>query len=202
MAIGGVGRHSCSNMWIWQVQSEYYYSPSLSGGPNMLLYGGNVDQESAIVYQRYHFQGKAHYRSGRYDLFIGPVLGFDNTDLQELRKELSDNGDDETVDPDTTLGNCSESYGAQGLSIGYEAGMGALFNEDWALSVGQSFAYTTGHDTQFSVSVALAYNLWNRWERLRSSLQDTWIVLEWRSDLSVGSLSPLNSLVLGLSLGI
>lgn len=199
MGLGSVGRHNCKDMAIWQVQGDFFYTPTLSAGPNMVLYGGNADDQTSITYQRYYLQAKFHRKHDRYSLFLGPMLGFDNTNLQELRREL-EGGVEEIGDGEEV--NCAETYGTQGMSLGYEAGLGVLLGQDWGATLGHSFALTTGQDAQFALSLGLAFNVWNYWARLRETLLGAWVVLEWRSDLTLDSQSPLNSYVLGVSLGI
>jgi hypothetical protein len=202
VGLGKVGRNGCQSMSVWQVQGEYAYSPGLSGGVNMKIYGGNVDTAVSIVYQRYYVHGKFHYASPRYDLYLGPVFGFDNTNLKTIRREIGGIGDGgDEGDTTATASACADLYGAQGVSLGYEAGMGALLHPDWGMMVGHSFDLTTGSDAQFAVSLALAFNLWNHWERLRENLQGSWVVLEWNANLSLSSTTPLNSVVLGITLG-
>lgn len=202
VGLGKVGRNGCQSMSVWQVQGEYAYSPSLSGGANMKIYGGNVDTSVSIVYQRYYVHGKFHHASSRYDLYLGPVFGFDNTNLKTMRQEIGGIGDGgDEGDTTATASACADMYGAQGVSLGYEAGMGALLHPDWGMMVGHSFDLTTGSDAQFAVSLALAFNLWNHWERLRENLQGSWVVLEWNANLSLSSTTPLNSVVLGITLG-
>jgi len=196
--LGSVGRKGCQSMSVWQAQGEYAYSPSLSGGMNMKLFGGNVDKQNAIVYQRYSLHSKFHRSAPKYDLYIGPVFGFDNTDLKAIREEIHSIGG---VTGDEPNARCAETFGAQGMSLGYEAGMGAVLHRDWGAVVGHTFDVTTSGDTQFAVSLALAFNIWNHWERLRRSLQGSWLVVEWQSNLALASQDPVNSVVFGVTLG-
>lgn len=200
MGIGTVGQTRCKNMAIWQVQGDYFYAPQFSAGLNMVLYGGNADKQTSMTYQRYYLQAKFHRPRDRYTLFIGPILGFDNTNLQELRRELRP--DDEEPVPDEGSGDCAASYGTQGISLGYETGLGVLLSQNWGMTAGHAMATTTDRDALLAFSLGVNFNLWNHWERLQTTLQDAWLLLEWRGDLDFHSLKVLHSLVFGVSLGI
>ena len=199
VGVGLVGRKHCKRMSVWQGQMDYAYSPGLSGGANIKFYGGNLDEERSLVYQRYTVHAKFHWPRNRIDVFLGPRFGFDNTSLQEMRQELL--GEDGLSGDSLGVDLCAESIGAQGMSFGYESGLGLALAQDWGLNIGHSLDLTTEGDTQFGVSAALAYNIWNHWERLRESLQSAWLIAEGHSVMPLQGKAALNSLVLGFTLG-
>jgi hypothetical protein len=198
MGIGSVGRRHCHDMRVWQAQLDYAYGPVLSGGADMKVYGGNADEQSALVYQRYSLHAKWNKAGSRYNLYFGPVFGFDNTDLKEMRKEVVAIGDGVA---NLMESSCAETYGTQGVSFGYEAGMGALLHPDWGVVVANYFDMTTDSDVLFAVSMGLSFNVRNYWERLQRATQGCWLSVEWRSNLPISTLQPANSYVIGVSLG-
>ncbi|MBR6435672.1 MAG: hypothetical protein IKS45_04135 [Thermoguttaceae bacterium] len=138
----------CDCMGAWQSQLEYFYKEWLSGGANVRFFGGDLDRDAMVLYQRYRLNIRFHGVSDRYDLYAEPFLGFENTSISAFRKQVrgkkveeqhywwekSTDADnkvraqkEEEIEEDSTLvekDNCQKLFSLDGFSIGLGVGGG------------------------------------------------------------------------------
>ena len=99
---GGVYKpsHDCDCLGVWQGQLEYYYSKWVSAGIDVHFFGGDLDSDVMVLYQRYRMDVRGHFQYKSFDVFLSSVLGLETTDIDEFRDEW-DNRDDEWWRPGT-----------------------------------------------------------------------------------------------------
>jgi len=197
MGLGSLSRSGCKKLWTWTVQGNYFYNSLISSGPSLKFLGGNLDSENNLVNQRYSGNLKFTHSQEKYAIFIGPVLSFDNTDLNTLRNELSHIGEDHETSSNT---ECKELFEKTGSSVGYHSGAGFLFTPNWGFTLGHSFDWMLTGAYLASFSTSIAYNLRQHFEKLSDNTKNSWLALEY-------SISPnqskgtTHSFILGLALG-
>lgn len=172
------GTH-CNTLAVWQGTLEYYYAQYLSAGFSARMYGGNVDDKYSMIYQRYHTHLRMHHLiRERWSVYVGPTLGFETTDLTEIRH--GDNVDNSLVSKDEEIEavGCKNEYSLDGLSGGIAMGTGFAFSDDWAVNGGTSMEYNTAEVGQLTVAFGLGFNLRNHADFLKKNFLGGWIVLE------------------------
>jgi hypothetical protein len=202
MGLGSLVRSNCNKLWTWTIQGNYYYNSLISSGPSIKFLGGNLDSENNIVNQRYSGNLKFSHTGEKYTLFIGPVLSFDNTNLNTLRNDFSLIGDNyEALDHEPSNNTeCNELFEKMGSSIGYHSGAGFLLTPNLGLTLGHSFDWMLTGTYLASFNTSIAYNLRQYFEKLMQNTKNSWLSLEY-------SISPnqskgnIHSLILGLALG-
>jgi len=180
------------------MQGNYFYNSIVSSGPGIEFLGGNVDSKNNIVNQRYSGNLKFMHAKEKYAVFLGPVLSFDNTDLNALRDEFSHV---KGAEPETSNNNeCPELFERMGSSIGYNSGAGFLLGQNFGLTLGHSFDWMHTGNYIISFSTSIAYNLRKHFEKLINNTENFWLELEY-------SISPnqrednTHRLILGLAMG-
>lgn len=95
----------CDCLGVWQGQFEYHYKKYITGGLDVRFFGGTLDRDVMLMYQRYRLNARLHKRFLGADYYVSAILGLETTDLSEFRKELregirkkhSDNSDSSSV---------------------------------------------------------------------------------------------------------
>ncbi|GBU24669.1 hypothetical protein R83H12_01303 [Fibrobacteria bacterium R8-3-H12] len=197
MGLGTLKHAGCKNLWTWTIQGSYVYNSHISSGPSLRFLGGNLDSENNLVNQRYSANMKFIHAKEKYALFIGPVLSFDNTDLNTLRNEFSHIGEGHEILSNT---ECKELFEKIGSSAGYHSGAGFLPIPNLGFTLGHSFDWMLTGTYIISFSASVAYNLREHFEKFMENTKNTWLSLEY-------SISPnqnknnTESLILGIALG-
>lgn len=171
----------CNTLAQWQGTLEYFYTPFLSAGASVRMYGGNIDNKYMMIYQRYHTHVRLHALvSPDWVVFLSPMLGFETTSLSEIRDEKgkSDNRFGVSEEKESEIVGCSNEYDLDGLSGGLSLGTGFRLSEDWALTGSAGLEYSSGDVGLLSVAVGAGFNIRNHWSFLKENLLGSWIVLE------------------------
>ncbi|MFA6341994.1 MAG: hypothetical protein WCX75_03965 [Fibrobacteraceae bacterium] len=206
LGLGGLSPSgkSCNGMGVWQGMAEYFYTERISAGWAIKMYGGNLDQEYALIYQRYHIHGRIHFpMSETFGFYISPIIGFETTDLSKIRKSQDDNTSATSGNSDK-LAQCSDEYSLNGFSAGIDVGMGWKFATNWGFISGLNYDQNSSPVSQFSFTGGIAYNLRNSFDFLEKNFLGTWLSLElvvhhyWGTDIT----SWGKSLMLGINLSI
>ncbi|MDR1760391.1 MAG: hypothetical protein LBR60_07690 [Fibrobacter sp.] len=174
LAIGSLkpSGSSCKRMLTWQGQGEFFYTSWMSAGLNIRMNGGNLDKEYHIIYQRYlahaRFYGKF---SDNFVILLGPIVGFENTDLSRMRDEESD-----TQKADDDL--CSDEYAMGGFSYGMEAGFGWKIIRDIGFVFRGAYEAIENDYSLVQINAGFAYNLRNHVDWLKRNLLGSWVSIE------------------------
>ncbi len=106
----------CDCLGVWEGQFEYHYRKYITGGLDVRFFGGTLDRDVMLLYQRYRLNGRLHKVFPGADFYISAMLGLETTDLSEFRKELrhglrkkqSDNSDGGDSDGSASNGSGDE----------------------------------------------------------------------------------------------
>ena len=77
----------CDCLGVWQGQLEFHYKDYITGGFDVRFFGGTLDRDMMLLYQRYRLNVRFHKSFSGADFYIAPLLGLETTDLSEFRKE-------------------------------------------------------------------------------------------------------------------
>ena len=77
----------CACLGVWQGQLEFHYKDYITGGFDVRFFGGTLDRDMMLLYQRYRLNVRFHKSFSGADFYIAPLLGLETTDLSEFRKE-------------------------------------------------------------------------------------------------------------------
>ena len=75
-------------MGVWQGQLEFHYKDYITGGFDVRFFGGTLDRDVMLLYQRYRLNTRFHKSFTGADFYIATLLGLESTDLSEFRKEI------------------------------------------------------------------------------------------------------------------
>ena len=171
------GSH-CNRLALWQGTVEYYYASYLSAGFSARMYGGNVDDKYAMIYQRYHTHLLMHYLvQPRWMLYVGPTFGFETTDLNEIRHGEHNGSLVNEKDEEKAVG-CKNEYSLDGVSGGLTMGTGYRISDDWAVNGGAGIEYNSAEVGQLSIAFGAGFNLRNYVGILQRNFLGGWIVVE------------------------
>jgi len=199
MGLGTLNRTGCKNLWTWTIQGNYYYNSLISSGPSLKFLGGNLDSDNNLVNQRYSANLKFAHTQEKYAVFMGPVISFDNTNLNAIRNEFFHIGEGHETSANTNT-ECKELFEKIGSSLGYSSGAGFLLSQDWGFTLGHSFDWMLTGTYIVSLSTSIAYNLRQHSEKLIKNTKNSWLSLEY--SISPNQLkSNTHSFILGLALG-
>ena len=183
----------CDCLGVWQGQLEYHYKDYITGGLDVRFFGGTLDSDVMLMYQRYRLNVRFHRGFTGADFYISPLFGLETTDLSEFRKELRDGGpkdgaqadafDAETpiVDSSDSLQiekNCEKMFSLDGFTFGIEAGMGLVVFRYLGLSAAASYEFNLSWTQLVSFSPGVAFNLREVWPWAHGNLRSTWISFE------------------------
>ena len=173
----------CDCLIVWQGQIEYFYSDWISAGFDVRFFGGDLDTDMMLRYQRYRANVHFHFPHEHWSWYVSPIIGFESTDLEDFRAEWH-NRDDEWWIPgaprDTVreVEDCEKMFSLDGLSIGLDAGAGFAFLKVFGVTASVLYEYNFGGAQMLTLSPGLAFNLREVWPWAKRSLSASWISLE------------------------
>ena len=182
----------CDCLGIWQGQLEYHYKEYLTGGFDVRFFGGTLDQDVMLMYQRYRLNVRAHAGFSWIDFYASVLFGLETTDLSEFRKELREgvHKDDaselvsdstESVDGSETLEDeksCEKMFSLDGFTLGFEAGMGVIVGPYLGFVGSATYEFNFSWAQLVSFSPGVAFNLHEVWPWAHKNLKSTWISFE------------------------
>ena len=182
----------CDCLGIWQGQLEYHYKEYLTGGFDVRFFGGTLDQDVMLMYQRYRLNVRAHAGFSWIDFYASVLFGLETTDLSEFRKELREGvrKDDaselvsdstESVDGTETLEDeksCEKMFSLDGFTLGFEAGMGVIVGPYLGFVGSATYEFNFSWAQLVSFSPGVAFNLHEVWPWANKNLRSTWISFE------------------------
>jgi hypothetical protein len=213
----------CDCMGTWQGQLEYFYSDLVSGSFEVRFFGGDLDREKMVMYQRYRLNVRFHSAYDEFALFAGPFLGLENTSISEFRKQVVDREeadskktrarfwwqqadyDEKEDEPDSskTESDCGKLFAMNGFSIGLGVGGGYNLSRLFAATGLVQVEYNFSKDVMVSLVPGVAFNLLEVWPWAKNSLRSAWISFEVGGQRYVhgGVEGWSNTFFLGLQLG-
>jgi len=196
MGFGTQNHANCKTLWTWTGYGQYSYNPFLSGGISIKFLGGNLDSANNLVYQRYSANAKIMNNRPRYALFIGPTFSFENTNMNALREEFSNRGEENRSNTE-----CHNLFANIGSSIGYHSGIGFLATPNWGFSLGHNLDLTLKGVVITFFSGSIAFNLREQFEKLIENTKNVWLSLEYSISLTSKDKIEAHNIILGLAVG-
>lgn len=218
----------CDCMGIWQGQLEYFYREWISLSIDVRFFGGDLDSDVMVMYQRYRLDLRFHQTWKNMALFIEPVLGFENTSISEFRNEMRHHGkqpvakNEESDIPSwvtSVLGDsldrdslpvpendepCERMLSLDGFSVGVGGGVGVNLSRLWGVTGSVLWEYNFSRAMQLSLVPGVAFNLREIWPWARKNLFSTWISFEFGAQryFNKGIRDWSNYGLIGFQLGI
>lgn len=188
----------CDCMGIWQGQLEYFYTDLISLSLDVRFFGGDLDSDVMVMYQRYRLNLRFHKAWQNASLFLEPVLGFENTSISEFRNELKNHGkkpeplknddipswvediirDSSAQDSVFTDKPCERMLSLDGFSVGLGLGAGMKVSRLWGVTGNVLFEYNFSQAMQLSLIPGVAFNLREVWPWSKKNLLSNWISFE------------------------
>ncbi|MBS7271052.1 MAG: hypothetical protein KIG97_01500 [Fibrobacter sp.] len=213
----------CDCMGTWQGQLEYFYSDLVSGSFEVRFFGGDLDRDKMVMYQRYRINVRFHNAYDDFAFFAAPFLGLENTSISEFRKQVVDREEadskktrarfwwqqadaedlEETGDSSKTETNCGKLFAMDGFSIGLGLGGGYNVSRLFAVTGLVQIEYNFSKDVMLSLVPGVAFNLLEVWPWAKGVLRSTWISFEVGGQRYVhgGVEGWSNTFFMGLQLG-
>ena len=193
----------CDCMGAWQVQTEYFYTDWLSGGGSVRFFGGDLDRDVMVMYQRYSINVRFHKAFEKFDLYAEPFLGFENTSISSFRKQVrgqkvpkhqrywweEPEKDDDEGEADSTEveeDDCQRLFTLDGFSVGLALGGGYNLSRLFGLTGEVHVEYNFSKELLLNVMPGVAFNLREVWPWAKRTLSSTWISFE------IGGLKTFN----------
>lgn len=200
----------CDCLGVWQGQGEYYYYPWLSGSIDVRFFGGDLDDDVMMTYQRYRVSAKFFMVGDVFAMYLSPVLGLENTNLSEFREELrgfvydEKNSREEELDSLVERSSCEKMFSLDGFTIGMEMGGGIALGKYFGLTGSLLYEYSFSEAQQLTLTPGLAFDLREIWGWSQRKLRSTWISVEFglQRYFNRGVNSWAKSVVLGLQMGL
>lgn len=200
----------CDCMGAWQVQIEYFYSDWVSAGADVRFFGGDLDRDAMVMYQRYRVNLRFHKPSDKFDLFVEPFMGLENTSISAFRKQVKgektskdkderywwDESDGEEIADSLGIDesdDCQRLFTLDGFSIGLGVGGGYNLTRYLSLTAGAHVEYNFSKSVLLNVVPGVAFNLREVWPWAKRTLRSTWISFE------IGAIKAFNNDIDGWS---
>jgi len=206
-----VPTEKCDCLGMWQGQAEYFYTDFLSMGADVRFFGGNLDEDKMLMYQRYRVSARAHLAFSSFDIYLSPMLGMENTNLEEFREEWDNRKNyrqrDGSVDEADSVEyeeNCEKMFSLDGFSIGIDAGFGWRFSKYFGVMGSSLYEYNFKGAKMLTLTPGAAFDLRRVWPWAGKRLRSTWIYVEFMMQryFDRGVSNWLSARVVGLQIGI
>jgi len=170
---------NCKVLAQWQGTGEYAYSPHVSAGVSVRMYGGNIDDKISMIYQRYHSHVRLHYLvNPNWVLFAEPAFGFESTSLDKIRDESSTATSLATEDEVNEAVGCDNEYSLDGASAALSLGSGFALSESWSVNGAAGYEHSWSGVGQLSINLGFGFNLRNNVDYLKRNVLGAWIAFE------------------------
>lgn len=175
----------CDCLGVWQGQLEYHYSEKISSGFDVRFFGGDLDADAMLLYQRYRLNVRFHKANSFADGYVSPVFGLETTDISEFRDEIrgKKREDGETELDTTTAGkaskeDCEKMFSLSGFTIGLEVGGGLVLWRYLGFTGNIIYEYNFAKAQMLTLSPGMAFNLREVVPWAKRNLLSTWISAE------------------------
>ena len=121
----------CDCLGVWQGELEYHYKDYITGGFDVRFFGGTLDRDVMLLYQRYRLNVRFHKNFSGADFYISPLLGLETTDLSEFRKELREGVHRNRPDSSSLVGLTADGHTSDDmLAMESEISDNVIANDD------------------------------------------------------------------------
>lgn len=101
----------CACLGVWQGQLEFHYKDYITGGFDVRFFGGTLDRDVMLLYQRYRLNTRFHKSFTGADFYVAALLGLESTDLSEFRKEIREGVRKETSSDSSSVASLASNEG-------------------------------------------------------------------------------------------
>ena len=218
----------CDCMGAWQSQLEYFYKDWLSGRASARFFGGDLDRDAMVLYQRYSVNLRFHGYSDNYDLYAEPYLGFENTSISAFRKQVrgkkvedkhywwekaadtdgeSRKKEVDEIEDDSTLvenNDCQKLFSLDRFSVGLGIGGGVNLSRLFGATGEIHVEYNFSKEILLSVMPGVAFNFREVWPWAKRTLRSMWFSFEigGQKTFNRGIEGWSNTYFLGAQLGV
>lgn len=205
----------CDCLGVWQGQLEFFYTEKISASIDVRFFGGDLDSDVMVRYQRYRVNVRFHFPHEQFDWFLAPVVGFESTDLGDIRDEWHERDmerwipglilhNDDKDDEEREVEDCERMFSLEGFSIGAEAGAGVRLGRFFGATGSVSYEFNFGGAQIMSLSPGVAFNLQEVWPWAMKHLNAVWVSFEagFHRYFNRGVDDWATSGILGLQIGI
>lgn len=173
----------CDCLGVWQGQFEFFYSDWISAGGDVRFFGGDLDDDKAVLYQRYRVNTRFHFPQGHWSWYVGPVIGLESTNLEDIRDEWHQRDMEGWIPGASTkteqeVEDCEKMFSLDGFSIGVDLGGGIEFWNIIGATASVLYEYNFGGAQLVTISPGIAYNLQAIWPWAKKSLSAAWVSIE------------------------
>lgn len=175
----------CDCLGVWQGQLEYFYADWVSGGIDVRFFGGDLDSDANILYQRYRANVRFHFPFEKLDMFLSPVLGLETTDIEQFRNEWDNReqrwwmpGEKMNSDSLREKVDCEKMFSLDGFTVGAEFGVGWRFSKHVGLTGSALYEYNFAGAQLLTLTPGTAFNLGDAWTWASNNLLSSWISVE------------------------
>lgn len=173
----------CDCLGVWQGQLEYFYKDWISAGVDVRFFGGDLDTDVMVRYQRYRMNVRFHRPHERWSWYISPIIEFESTDLEDIRDEWHQRDMEGWIPGVSTkteqeVEDCEKMFSLDGFSIGVDLGGGLVFWDIIGATANVLYEYNFGGAQLLTISPGIAYNLQAIWPWAKKSLSAAWISVE------------------------
>ena len=195
----------CDCLGVWQGQLEFHYKDFITGGFDVRFFGGTLDRDVMLMYQRYRLNTRFHKSFSGADFYVATLFGLETTDLSEFRKELregfrKDGSPDDADSPSdshfegtgvaipieesdsisalSSEKNCEKMFSLDGFTLGLEVGMGVAVSRYLGFVGSATYEFNFSWTQLVAVSPGIAFNLREIWPWAGRNLRSTWISFE------------------------
>lgn len=175
----------CDCLGVWQGQFEYFYSDWISAGGDVRFFGGDLDTDVMLRYQRYRVNTRFHFPQGFWDWFVGPIVELENTDLEDIREEWHQRDDEwwlpipgGTNNEKQEIEDCEKMFSLDGFSIGVEAGAGVAFLTYFGATGSILYEYNFGGAQLLTLAPGVAFDMQEVWSWAKKRLSTMWVSFE------------------------
>ncbi len=193
----------CDCMGIWQAQADFFYADWASAGLDVRYFGGDLDDEVMVMYQRYRLNMRMHKFWDNLDVFVEPVLGFENTSISEFRSQMRHHSSstkkpfysaiipkdttsesdaalepDDEDDSESRSESCEKMFSLDGFSLGLGTGFGMNLSRYFGVTGSALVEYNFSRSVLLSLTPGVAFNFREIWPWAKKNLRSTWVSLE------------------------
>ena len=173
----------CDCLGVWQGQFEFFYRDWISAGGDVRFFGGNLDTDVMLRYQRYRVNTRFHFPHSIWDWYVGPIVELENTDLEDIREEWHQRDMEGWIPGASTkteqkTEECEKMFSLDGFSIGAEAGAGVSFLGFLGATGSVLYEYNFGGAQLLTLAPGVAFDLQEVWPWAKQRLSAMWVSFE------------------------
>jgi hypothetical protein len=173
----------CDCLGVWQGQFEFFYRDWISAGGDVRFFGGDLDTDVMLRYQRYRVNTRFHFPHSIWDWYVGPIMELENTDLEDIREEWHQRDMEGWIPGASTkteqkTEDCEKMFSLDGFSIGAEAGAGVSFLGFLGATGRVLYEYNFGGAQLLTLAPGVAFDLQEVWPWAKQRLSAMWVSFE------------------------